>query len=222
MEKRRTMEATIYAVRTDTVRELGPAAAEKVEKAMPARAARARRFLFEKDRLLCLGAGLLMMEALGIRGEGELRYGPYGKPYAPGYPAFSLSHSGAWCVLATGDGFAEIGVDIEEVDARHIGVAPTVFTPAELAWMQADPVERFFRLWTWKESVMKAAGLGMALEPVSFDVLPFLSGRAARIAGREWHAAGEPWDNCICSVCADKPIGKLRWAECRSFSFRNE
>jgi len=199
-------EATVYAIRTDTVRELDLDALETV---MPERMAKARRFYFERDRLLCLGAGFLMMEALGIRDEKEIRYGENGKPYAPGFPPFSISHSGQWCILAIGSGDAEIGADLEEIDERHTDIAAKVCTPGELAWMREDPLERFFQLWTWKESVMKATGRGIALEPGSFEVLPFTKAQAVRIEGRDWYASGGRWDNCRFSVCADEPIGHV-------------
>ena len=201
--------APVYAVRTDTVRGMDPA---PLERAMPERTARAGRFRLERDRLTCLGAGFLMMEALGIRNETEIRYGEYGKPYVPGRPAFSISHSGAWCILATGDG-PVIGADLEEIDERHIEIAPDVYTRAELRWMQEDPLERFFRLWTWKESVMKATGLGMNLEPRSFEVLPFAGGEEVRVSDRQWYAAGGIWDGCAFSICTDEPAGPVQWIE---------
>ena len=202
-------EITVYALRADRVREMDPSA---LERAMPERMKRARRFRLERDRLLCAGAGFLLTGALGIRNEDEIRCGGNGKPFAPGYPAFSLSHSGAWCVLAVcADG--EIGADIEEIDGRSPEIAPEVCTAAELDWMRADPVERFFRLWTWKESVMKATGLGLALPPASFEVLPFAEGRPLRLLSRDWHARGGRWDDCAYSVCADGPIGAVRWVE---------
>ena len=202
-------EITVYAIRTDTVRELDLTA---LETAMPERVEKARRFHFEKDRLLCLGAGFLMMSALGIQREDELRYGENGKPYVPGYPAFNLSHSGSWCALAAG-GVKRIGFDLEEINEQHTDIAKEVYTDAELAWMQEDPVNRFFRLWTWKESVMKACGLGMSLVPRSFEVLPFAGGRAVRTAGGDWYARGGTWDNCCFSVCADEPVGRVVWIE---------
>ena len=202
-------ETTVYAVRTDTVRRLDPA---PLERAMPERTARAGRFCLEKDRLLCLGAGFLMMEALGIRNESEIRYGEYGKPFAPGYPAFSISHSGAWCILAAGEG-SVIGADLEEINEKHIEAAPVVYTRAELRWMQEDPAERFFRLWTWKESVMKATGLGMNLEPRSFEVLPFAEGEGVCVMERQWYAAGGIWNSCAFSICTDEPAGPVQWIE---------
>ena len=200
-------EITVCAVRTDTVRQLDPAV---LEAAMPERAEKARRFRFEKDRLLCLGAGFLMMSALGIRSGKEILPGKNGKPYAPGYPAFSLSHSGEWCILASGAG-NDIGADIEEIDEKQTGIAPEVYTAAERSWMEEDPVNRFFQLWTWKESVMKATGLGMELAPGSFEVLPFAEGREIRLLDRQWYAQGGFWDHCAFSVCADEPAERIRW-----------
>ena len=202
-------ETTVYTIRTEDVRRLDPG---RLAAAMPERAARAGRFRFEKDRLLCLGAGFLMTEALGIRNETEIRYGEFGKPFAPGYPAFSLSHSGERCILATGTA-GTIGADLEEISEKHIDIAPEVYTGAELAWMAEDPLRRFFRLWTWKESVMKATGLGMQLEPRSFEVLPFAEGLPVRLLGRTWYACGGEYDGYGFSVCTDEPAGRVRWIE---------
>lgn len=65
---------------------------------------------------------------------------------------------------------ARVGVDVERIDPR--------FTPDdELLDMALDPAERatlgrqqrqhFQRLWTCKESALKAAGAGLALRPAS-------------------------------------------------------
>ena len=202
-------EAVIYMIRTDTVRKT---CWNQLAERMPQRTERAMRYRFEKDRLLCLGAGLLMTEALGIRDEREIRYGENGKPYVPGLPAFNISHSGRWCILARREA-GDIGADIEEINARHIDLAPRVYTAAETVWMEEDPVNRFFRLWTWKESVMKATGMGMSLEPQSFEVLPFTEGKPARVLGRDWYARQEKTENGFLSICADEPIGQVRRVE---------
>ena len=79
--------------------------------------------------------------------------------------------------------------------------------------MRGDPLNRFFQLWTWKESVMKAAGLGMNLVPRTFEVLPFVRGQSVQAAGGTWYAFGGTWGNCRFSVCADEPVGRVVWAE---------
>lgn len=202
-------ETAVYTIRMGDVRRLDPG---RLAATMPQRAARAGRFRFEKDRLLCLGAGFLMTEALGIRSEAEIRYSEYGKPFAPGYPAFSLSHSGERCILAAGEA-GTIGADLEKIDEKNTDIAPEVYTAAELAWMAEDPLRRFFRLWTWKESVMKATGMGMQLEPRSFEVLPFAEGLPVRLLGRNWYAIGGEYDGYAFSVCTDEPAGTVHWTE---------
>ena len=202
-------EAVIYLIRTETVRKTD---CSLLAERMPLRFEKARRYYFERDRLLCLGAGILMAEALGLRDEQEIRYSANGKPYLPGGPAFNLSHSGTACILARGEG-KEIGADIEEINEKHIDLAPEVYTGSELEWMREEPVKRFFRLWTWKESVMKATGLGMSLAPRSFEVLPFAEGKPVRILGREWYAKEDFLEDSAVSVCAEEPIERLRWIE---------
>lgn len=202
----------VYAIRTDTVRKWD---LSRLEQRMPERMRKANRFRFEKDRLLCLGAGILLHEALGISDEALIRYRKNGKPFAPGYPAFNLSHSGQWCLLAAGGNCRQIGVDVEEMSERNIDIAPTVYTESELIWMKSDPVNRFYRLWTWKESLMKASGLGLQLEPRSFEVLPFAEGRSVYAAGQAWYAWAGDMEGYTYSICADQPVHGAIWKEIR-------
>ncbi|HAM15316.1 MAG TPA: hypothetical protein DCP91_05570 [Eggerthellaceae bacterium] len=203
------VEISIHVITTETVRQTD---CRLLAERMPARFQRAMRYRFERDRLLCLGAGWLMMEALGVRDEREIRYGSYGKPYVPGKRAFSISHSGTCSILACGEA-KRIGADIEEVDERNIDIASKVYTERELAWMDRDRVERFFRLWTWKECIMKATGMGFNLEPRSFEVLPFTVGQPTWVAGHRWHAWEGQLGQSRIAVCADEPIGQVHLVE---------
>ncbi len=200
--------AMIYAIHANTVRQSDWT---PLAESMPERMAKAQRFRFEKDRLLCVGAGILMREVVGIRNESELKTGEFGKLSAPGYPSFNLSHSGEWCVLAMGSD--DVGIDIERVDPAHLRVASSVYTDAELAWMNESPLERFFLLWTWKESVMKATGAGLSLEPRSFEVLPFCRNAPIRLGGRLLYAGSYGLDGYQCSVCTTHPVARVDWTE---------
>ena len=155
-----------------------------------------------------LGAGILLLECLGLKNETELRYTEYEKPYAPGFPAFNISHSGEYVILAVGGN--TIGADIEQIAPANTVVAPSVCTARELSWMSEEPLQRFFRLWVWKESVMKATGLGMNLDPASFDVMPFAAGESVVVDGRKWYARELALGCCRIAVCSDKPIGDVR------------
>ena len=198
----------IYAINADTVRRTDQA---PLRAAMPKRMAKAQRFRFEKDRLLCIGAGILMREIVGIRDESELREDSFGKLSAPGYPEFNLSHSGEWCVLAMARD--EIGIDIERTDPAHLSVAPRVFTDAELSWMNESPAERFCQLWTWKESAIKAVGAGLSIDMRSFEALPFIHGGPICLEGRSLYAGTYAPSGYRCSVCVSHPVTCVEWVE---------
>ena len=143
---------------------------------------------------------------LGVR-EAELREGAWGKPEAPSCAQrFNLSHSGAYIVLAVSD--AEVGVDVERVQERRLRVAGRVLLPEEREWMEHNPIERFFRLWTLKESVMKAVGKGLALPPSGFSVLPLTRGEPIRTEAGTLFGRSTPLDGYWLSVCAAEPLGE--------------
>jgi 4'-phosphopantetheinyl transferase len=102
--------------------------------------------------------------------------GPYGKPRSPGGPSFNLSASGRLVLCAiVPDG--EVGVDVEAI--QHHGdledVAARHFSASEYRVLSrcsgADWLSTFFRVWTVKEAVLKAHGIGLGhpLEDVEID-----------------------------------------------------
>ncbi|MDR3354554.1 MAG: hypothetical protein LBO21_05905, partial [Synergistaceae bacterium] len=72
-------------------------AAEKISAVYPERMRKISRLAREKDRLRSLAGALLLYEILGAP---KILYGEHGKPYIPGGPNFSLSHSADYAVLA--------------------------------------------------------------------------------------------------------------------------
>ena len=142
----------------------------------PERRAKVERFVFQKDKCLCLGAGLLLAFALrevGVRSL-ALGYGAHDKPYLLDCPNvhFNLSHSGTWAVCAVSTD--QVGIDVEEHRAYDDGVARLCFTPREIAWMerQDDVPKAFARLWTRKESYVKLLGTGLSVAPSSIETMP--------------------------------------------------
>ena len=95
-----------------------------------------------------------------------------GKPYfaGAGKVHFSVSHSGGHVAVAFGD--SPLGIDLQQhkcrgyetreaAIARHHKLAARYFHAKEQAYLEADPWEGFFRVWTAKESYLKRTGRGI-------------------------------------------------------------
>lgn len=141
---------------------------------------RAARFVFERDRRLYLHAHVRLREVLSVRTGRPphlLTYetGPHGKPsLAGGDCAFNMSHSGAlaWIVLAD---HGDIGVDVEtrRAMADADDLAARLYTTDERATIaRAGRHGRdlaFLTCWTRKEACLKALGVGLLVEPATFE-----------------------------------------------------
>lgn len=103
-----------------------------------------------------------------------------GKPFAvvrgvPSPVSFNVSHSGRHGLVAVGYG-KRVGVDIEERASRRNLAAPIEATmgpdeQAELAALRgAERLRLFYRLWTFKEALIKALGTGFSTDPSRFQV----------------------------------------------------
>lgn len=132
---------------------------------------RIQRYRRLSDKARCLAAGLMLRAVLGADQAQRIALSPLGKPYLLNGPCFNLSHSGDQVVLAVDN--QVVGVDVEWIAPFSQAVAQRVFTSREQAWLQNQKSdEAFYQLWTGKESIMKALGLGFQLPPESFEILP--------------------------------------------------
>jgi 4'-phosphopantetheinyl transferase len=139
---------------------------------------RAGRFVHERNRREYIAAHALtraMLSHFGGLPPQAWRFvlGPHGKPEidpALGRPwlRFNLSHTrGAVSCAVLHE--RRIGVDIEALgrDPRDMSVADRFFAPAEVAQLRAVSEsareEMFLRIWTLKEALIKAVGLGISL-----------------------------------------------------------
>lgn len=180
------------------------------------RRARAERFMFRKDRQLSLAAWLLLDTMLRRAGLSEysLEYGPQGKPRLAQAAAglhFNLSHSEQRVMCAVSD--SELGCDVERVRDIDLGIARRFFYAGEHEYILSAPDaaerrERFYRLWTLKESYMKATGLGMSLPLDEFEITISGESISLRRAGetRNWH------------FCEYSPEPGYRYALCSTAS----
>jgi 4'-phosphopantetheinyl transferase len=143
--------------------------------------ARSRRILAERERRRFTVAHGVTRRVLGQRLRVPAQSITFtrrreGKPAVAGVTdlRFNLSHSDGCAVLALAHG-REVGVDIERVRPLDVPTMARRF----LSHDEADLLEslsgeqqlwRFFRCWTRKESVLKAAGVGLSQPLAGFDV----------------------------------------------------
>lgn len=108
-----------------------------------------------------------------------LERGEHGKPFVSqaGFPQFNISHGGQ-CMLFAFSQRQELGVDVDALSRRH---SPLELARRFFAAEEASALERleadlqgaaFMRLWTAKEAVLKAMGVGLSfgLHRLRFDL----------------------------------------------------
>ena len=140
------------------------------ERAAPERKARADRYFRQEDKLRCVTADALLKIILGTS-DYEIEKNRFGKPRIKDKQGFcyNISHSGRYVVIAWGT--TEIGVDVQQHEnINHDAIARRFFTPDEYAYAQGSP-QRFYEIWTGKESYLKYTGRGLCKELYSFSVL---------------------------------------------------
>jgi 4'-phosphopantetheinyl transferase len=157
------------------------------------------RFYFARDRRRYLITRALVRTVLS-------RYVPigprdwvfstnaYGRPEIANAEAagaglsFNISHTPGLVVLAVATRRA-LGVDVEDVDAREapLDIADRFFAAEEVSALAAAPPShrqyRFFEYWTFKESYIKARGMGLSL-PLDRFSFHYADDRAVEIAIR--------------------------------------
>lgn len=140
--------------------------------------ARQARFRFARDRRRYLVTRALVRTVLSryaaVRPQDwTFSTGPHGRPaisaphLAPSLE-FNISHSADLVMLGvTSD--RTLGIDVESIEAREADIdgLDRYFAPEESAALLSLPRparrQRFFDLWTLKESYIKARGMGLAI-----------------------------------------------------------
>jgi len=145
------------------------------EKASEERKRKADRYRRYEDKLRCVAADALLRAALGAE-DIQIEKNEYGKPYIKNMEGtyFNLSHSGSYVVIAVGE--SEIGIDVQ----RH-GVCADMNVVAELCFTRDEQgyardggqyeSDRFYEVWTGKESYLKYIGKGFCEDARSFGIL---------------------------------------------------
>jgi 4'-phosphopantetheinyl transferase len=138
-----------------------------------------KRFCFAEDRLRYLLTRALVRTVLSryapiVPREWRFATNSYGRPHiANPLPAgadlrFNLSHTRGLIVLAVTQA-RDIGVDVENTRSRVVSteIAARFFSRAEADALSRLPPqqrqERFLEYWTFKESYIKARGMGLSI-----------------------------------------------------------
>ena len=105
----------------------------------------------------------------------DIQRNVHGKPFLTTFPQlqFNHSHSRQHYALASSFELSDIGIDIEDLDrkVRFDALAQHAFHPNELKYWQdlEHDADYWFRVWTTKEAVLKASGLGIRLSLNELD-----------------------------------------------------
>jgi 4'-phosphopantetheinyl transferase len=174
--------------------------------------ARYHRYLVPHAAQTFLAARVLLRSVLSAYcsvapADWRFETNPWGRPRiatakAPAGLIFNLSHKPGCVVCLIGHG-RELGVDVEDTAANRPNVlelAERFFSPSEAAALKALPVERqfdrFYDLWTLKESYIKARGMGLSLGLSHLSFTP--SGNTATVRfDPGFQDVPEAWDFCL-------------------------
>lgn len=121
---------------------------------------------------------------------------------------FNISHSGEEVVAAFSH--QEVGIDVEKMKGDRRKIAQRFFTPEEISDMLSQPNEQkqvkyFYRLWTLKESYMKALGTGltMSLSSFAFEKADQKFHLAFSAKDKQWNFHTPKWTKgYYCSICS--------------------
>ncbi|HCT75073.1 MAG TPA: 4-phosphopantetheinyl transferase [Micromonosporaceae bacterium] len=147
--------------------------------------------------------------ALGCSQE-DLGREPGGRPTAPGGVHLAMSHAtsqaGTVAAVALSTGGA-VGVDVEhDRELPAAALAAHWFDPGEADWVQRNP-DDFLLLWTQKEAVGKALGVGLRGGGLR-RVMPRLQSRHLRAvpALTDMYVAAWRQQDLVMAVACEVPV----------------
>lgn len=148
-----------------------------------------RRFRRWEDAHLSLFGNLLLLKSLKERGFKDqiledLNYTPYNRPFIREKIDFNISHSGKY-VICVSDDRSKVGIDIEHIVPINIDDFKLQFTNSEFESINStnNPYDQFYKVWTQKESVIKADGRGLNINLKDIKII----GNQAFIENNSWY-----------------------------------
>lgn len=177
-----------------------------------------RRFRRWQDRTNALAGRLLLRKMFKGRGLPDnsldhLERNKYGRPFLSGMPDFNLSHCDGLVVCAVASE-GQLGIDVENVRSVSFDDFRSQFSDKEWGAIHRDsePDRHFFRLWTLKESLVKADGRGLGLDLLAIQ---HMDGTAI-LDGKQYHVLDLELGTSFCAhVASREPITEvhIQWEE---------
>jgi 4'-phosphopantetheinyl transferase len=166
-----------------------------------------QRYFIGQLMVRCFYSELLKIPMQSV----EFEYNEQEKPFLKNNQEqfFNISHSGAYVVVCYSD--RPVGVDVECIKKDRRKVAERFFTPQEINDIHQQESEEqqisyFYRLWTLKESYMKAVGDGMTMSLSSFSIIKASTDGFVVQSDEyptDWHLFSTPWNHdSFLSICS--------------------
>ena len=164
---------------------------------------------FQGRQLLSQGLNYLDVKA----NLSSMTYDVNGKPVLDGVE-FNISHSHHIAVCAFSSN-GPVGIDIEYPSDLHLPHLKHNFTKPEWDAIQTDMSypDLFYKLWTRKESIIKATGHTLAdlhkIQINSFDSI-------VKVSKQDWHLQDlSISENCFAALCTNCPIDIIEYIPCK-------
>lgn len=137
---------------------------------------RIEHFHFKRDAQNCLLGDVLarikLCNATGLTNRQlEFNANEYGKPFLLNLPRvhYNVSHAGHYVACAIAE--ESVGIDIEIIKLPDLKIAERFFSWDEFEYIICkQQAQRFYEVWTMKESYIKREGRGLSIPLPSFSV----------------------------------------------------
>ncbi|SUM53500.1 4'-phosphopantetheinyl transferase [Staphylococcus epidermidis] len=179
---------------------------------------RSKKYKFDEDKLRTLLGDILVRYIIQQKFNGEssdivYNFNQYGKPFLKNNKEFNfnISHSGNWIVVATTINEL-IGIDIEKIENIDMSISNKIYSKDEYNLLKKNNVMKndldiFYELWTFKESFLKAKGVGLNMPMTSFEIKKHKTHKIYYVKRKEryFYLKKLDFDPCYkLSVCSTK------------------
>jgi 4'-phosphopantetheinyl transferase len=142
------------------------------------------------------------------------------KPFIPERADFhfNTAHSGEWVVFIFSE--TPCGIDIEKIEPEfdYLEVMETIFNSAEIKHItsSSEPRSEFYKLWTKKESLLKAVGTGIVENLPALNILSGIHSLSENLNSNvpKWQLNWINWEkNYSLSICYKDSPSPVKFLE---------